>query len=139
MHKRKRAAERMLPSSSAAKRNGSRFHCYPWSDWNFRALPATMRTVLLSATPLLVAATAAIGQAPDARALAAGCASCHRRDGTTIPSLQGRSRDELLAKLHGFRDGSQAGTVMPQLARGYTEAQLEAIAAWYAEQRTSAR
>jgi len=98
-----------------------------------------MRALVLIVTLLLSARMTAVAQVPDARALAASCASCHRADGTTVPSLDGRSRNELLAKLRAFRDGSQAGTVMPQLARGYTEAQLDAIAAWYAQQRAGAR
>lgn len=98
-----------------------------------------MLRTLLSCLPPLVVATAASAQAPDPRALAAGCASCHRPGASTIPSLRGRPRDELLAALRGFRDGSRNGTVMPQLARGYTEAQLDAIAAWYAMQRTDVR
>ncbi|HEY3565313.1 MAG TPA: c-type cytochrome, partial [Casimicrobiaceae bacterium] len=79
-----------------------------------------MRARVLIVTLLLSASTTAVAQVPDGRALAAGCASCHRPDGTTIPSLDGRSRTELLAKLRAFRDGAQDGTVMPQLARGYT-------------------
>jgi cytochrome c553 len=98
-----------------------------------------MRAVDLVVTLLVSASMNAVAQAPDARALAAGCASCHRPDGTTIPSLNGRSRAELRAKLRAFRDGSQAGTVMPQLSRGYTEAELDAITAWYAKQPAGAR
>ena len=69
--------------------------------------------------------------ADDARALAAGCRSCHQGD-TVIPSLDDQTRDALLAKLRGFRDGTLSGTVMPQLANGYTAAQLEAIAGYLA-------
>ena len=97
-----------------------------------------MRAAVPIVTLLLYASAPASAQVPDARALAAGCASCHRANGTAIPSLKGRSREALLAKLRAFRDGSQAGTVMPQLARGYTESQLDAIAWWYAKQRASA-
>lgn len=112
--------------------------CLAGSDYP-RAPPARMRAIVPIVTLLLSASITAVGQAQDARALAAGCASCHRPDGTTIPSLEGRSRSELLAKLRAFRDGSQSGTVMPQIARGYTESQLDAIAAWYAKQRAAER
>jgi len=69
--------------------------------------------------------------ADDARALAAGCRSCHQGD-TVIPSLDDQSRDALLGKLRGFRDGTRPGTVMPELVKGYTAAQLEAIAGYLA-------
>jgi cytochrome c553 len=74
----------------------------------------------------------------DARALAAGCASCHQPGQVQPPALEGVARDELLAKLRGFRDGTRTGTLMPQLARGYTDAQLAAVAAYFAS-RSSAR
>lgn len=68
-----------------------------------------------------------------ARALAAGCRSCHQPGESAIPTLQGQSRNALVAKLRGFREGSKAGTVMPQLAKGYSDAELEAIARYFAE------
>jgi cytochrome c553 len=40
----------------------------------------------------------------------------------------------LLAKLKAFKSDARAGTVMPQLARGYTDAQLEQAAAWFSGQ-----
>jgi sulfide dehydrogenase cytochrome subunit len=82
-----------------------------------------------------VAVLAAAGQpasgADDARALAAGCRSCHQ-GGTVIPTLDDQTRDALLGKLRGFRDGTLPGTVMPELVKGYTAAQLDAIAAYLA-------
>jgi sulfide dehydrogenase cytochrome subunit len=34
-----------------------------------------------------------------------------------------------------FRAGTRTGTVMDRIARGFTDAEIQAIAAWYAEQR----
>jgi sulfide dehydrogenase cytochrome subunit len=34
-----------------------------------------------------------------------------------------------------FRDGKRPATVMQQIARGYTEPQIEAMAAWFASQK----
>jgi cytochrome c553 len=70
-----------------------------------------------------------------ARALAAGCESCHQSGERAIPTLAGQSRAALAAKLRAFRDGAQAGTIMPQLAKGYTDAQIDAVAGYFAEQR----
>jgi cytochrome c553 len=70
----------------------------------------------------------------DGRAIAAGCRSCHQPAERTPPALDGQSRAELVEKLRGFRDATRAGTVMPQLVKGYTGAQLEAAAAWFAAQ-----
>lgn len=72
-----------------------------------------------------------------ARDWAAGCQSCHAADGTAPPVLHGQPREQLIAKFRAFRDGAQPGTVMPQLAKGYTEAQIEAIAGWFATAKVS--
>ena len=82
--------------------------------------------VAMLATGSLVASAA-----EDARALAAGCRSCHQGD-TLIPSIDDQTRDALLRKLSEFRNGTLTGTVMPELVKGYTSAQLEAIAGYLA-------
>jgi len=73
----------------------------------------------------------AIG-AEDARALVAGCRSCHQASATNIPSLDGQSRESLVDKLRAFRTGSLPATVMPELVKGYTDAEIEAMAAYLA-------
>ena len=66
------------------------------------------------------------------REWAAGCLGCHQPAGGTLPALAGQSGDAIAAKFRAFRDGKQTGTIMPQLAKGYTDAQIDAIAAWLA-------
>jgi cytochrome c553 len=91
------------------------------------------RNVVVALTSIGCVGTAhAAGE--EARSLAAGCASCHQPTERTLPPLAGQSRNELVAKLRGFRDGTRGGTVMPQLAKGYTEAQLQSIAEYFAAQ-----
>ena len=99
---------------------------------------ATSSVALLALACVALVATAHPGD-EDARALAAGCASCHRASERIPPSLAGQSREAMIAKLRGFRDGTRDGTVMPQLVRGYTPAQLDAVAAWFAGQRPARR
>ena len=73
-----------------------------------------------------------------ARNLAAACAACHTRGGAglaAIPPLEGRPQAELRDAMRAFKSGARAGTVMPQLARGYSDADIDAIAAWYAAQK----
>jgi sulfide dehydrogenase cytochrome subunit len=88
------------------------------------------RVAAVAVAMLAAASPQALG-ADDARALAAGCRSCHQGD-TVIPPLDDQARDALLGKLRGFRDGTLPGTVMPELVKGYTAAQLEAIAGYLA-------
>jgi cytochrome subunit of sulfide dehydrogenase len=73
-----------------------------------------------------------------ARALAAGCAACHgtdgrAADGAKLPGLAGQPRDYLVQQMKAFKRGDRAGTVMPQLAKGYSDAQIEQLAAWFAK------
>ncbi len=71
------------------------------------------------------------------RSLAATCAACHGTDGRAVQGaalvgLRGRSERDLATQLQAFRDGSREGTVMPQIAKGYTPAQLAQLAAYFA-------
>ena len=78
------------------------------------------------------------GAQPDSdRNIAATCASCHGTNGVSAggnASLAGRSKTDLVAKVQEFRTGRLAGTVMPQLAKGYTDEQIDLAAAWFAAQ-----
>jgi len=92
---------------------------------------------LLAAAGMLAGSPAfAQRAAPDpGRAVAATCAGCHGTNGVSAgmsASLAGRTREDLLAKLREFKSGSRPGTVMPQLAKGYSEDQIELAAAWFA-------
>ncbi len=86
----------------------------------------------------LIATTASAQEGPLAlRSLAATCAQCHGTDGraaadSLVPALAGQPAEQLLAKLTAYRNGSAAATVMTQIARGYSETQLRALAAYFA-------
>jgi len=91
---------------------------------------------LLAACPLTASAQTVD---PDlGRNLAATCANCHNTTGrsvTGIPSIAGQPKDALAVALREFRDGKRPATVMHQLTKGYTDAQLELIAAHFAAQK----
>ena len=87
-------------------------------------------------TLLAAAATPAYAQDPNAaRALAATCFTCHGTDGRSVggvpPSLAGQSKNSLYQQLREFKEGKRPGTIMPQHAKGYTDAQLEQIAGYF--------
>lgn len=67
------------------------------------------------------------------RSLAATCANCHGTDGKGVidggmPLINGLTSEQMLAQLKAFKSGAREGTIMPQLAKGYTDEQLETIA-----------
>src|SRR6476646_9020741 len=91
---------------------------------------------------LVVAGHAVPGFAHDqnaARDLAASCFTCHGTNGNSVgnvpPSLAGRDRDELVQMLKDFKAGKRSATIMHQQAKGYTDEQLETIAAYFAAQK----
>ena len=76
---------------------------------------------------------------PVARSLAATCASCHGTEGHSVsrdlPSLAGMRKEKIVADLKAFRSGERPATVMHQLARGYTDAQIERVADYFAARK----
>lgn len=68
--------------------------------------------------------------------IAQSCAACHGTQGrleTDVPAIAGRPEPVLSAQLLAFkRDEMPEATVMPRLAKGFTDEELEALAAYFA-------
>ncbi|QWE01078.1 c-type cytochrome [Polynucleobacter sp. JS-Mosq-20-D10] len=67
------------------------------------------------------------------RGLAATCANCHGTDGKGVvdggmPLINNLTSEQMLAKLKAYKSGALEGTIMPQLAKGYSDEQLTTIA-----------
>lgn len=67
------------------------------------------------------------------RGLAATCANCHGTDGKGVPDggmplINNLTSEQMLTQLKAFKSGAREGTIMPQLAKGYSDEQLETIA-----------
>jgi len=95
-------------------------------------------SALLGATVALAWSAPAKAEDLKARSWAAGCAACHGTGGRSdneIPPLAGRNKDDLFMMLMEFKAGERkTATVMHQHAKGYTDEQLERIAAFYSRQ-----
>jgi len=91
---------------------------------------------------LLTAAWSSGALAQDAhtlqlRSLAATCASCHGTegraiDGSALPGLAGLPAPYFVEQMKAFKSGARQATVMQQLARGYSDAQTDQLAAYFA-------
>ncbi len=73
------------------------------------------------------------------RSLAANCAACHGTNGrpapgSTLAGLAGKPRDELLMAMTQFKTGKKPATLMHQLAKGYSDEELAALADWFSRQ-----
>jgi cytochrome c553 len=103
-------------------------------------MKTTVRTAALGALAwaLLAASNPASAQdASLARSLAATCANCHGTDGRArgeMVPLAGRPAEQLLTMLSAYRSGALPATIMHQIAKGYTETQLQLIAGHFAAQ-----
>ena len=97
-----------------------------------------MQGCLVLSALLSTITTAAYAQSSDAtklyhRGLAATCANCHGTDGKGVvdggmPLINTLTSEQMLAQLKAFKSGAREGTIMPQLAKGYSDEQLEIIA-----------
>jgi cytochrome c553 len=100
----------------------------------------------MNATRLVTAAIFAF--ALSARALAAGpadappgalsCSGCHpagRSVDSTVPRLIGRNPADITAAMQAFKSGQLPSTVMDRIAKGFSEDEVKAIAAWYGAQK----
>ena len=69
---------------------------------------------------------------------AASCSGCHSPGATaasSIPRLYGRNAGDITNAMAGFREGSVPATVMSRIAKGFSNHESRAIAAWLAAQK----
>jgi cytochrome c553 len=90
------------------------------------------------ACALTLAALAAHAEDKTARSIAATCSGCHGTNGVSaggIPTLAGVDAERIAGLMREFRDGKRPATVMHQHAKGYTDEQIDAVAAWFAARK----
>jgi cytochrome c553 len=73
-----------------------------------------------------------------ARNLAGTCSNCHgtngQAKGDTIKPLAGMPATRVVQAVADYRSGAQPATVMHQIAKGFSDEQIELIAAYFAAQ-----
>jgi sulfide dehydrogenase cytochrome subunit len=92
----------------------------------------------LAAAIGLVSIAAAAGASADPPAGAAACSGCHPASTgvvSPVPRLAGLDRTAIVTAMQDFRSGKRAATVMDRIAKGFTDEEIQAIAAWYAARR----
>lgn len=82
-----------------------------------------------------VTPASAIDVAPPGAAACSGCHPASRAVETPFTRLTGRNAAEIATALQEFRTGARPGTVMDRIAKGFTDDEIKAIAAWYAAQK----
>ena len=84
---------------------------------------------------LIAAASGASAQPPAGAASCTGCHPASARVSSPVPRLAGHDRAAIVKAMQDFRSGQRAGTVMDRIAKGFTDDEIQAIAAWYAAQK----
>jgi cytochrome subunit of sulfide dehydrogenase len=106
---------------------------------------AASRTTVLKSIAALVTAFAPQVFAQNAetlntRSLAATCANCHgtngkAAEGSAVVGLAGVPADYIVAQMNAFKTGARPATIMHQISKGYSDAQIAQIAAYFAAQK----
>jgi cytochrome c553 len=96
--------------------------------------PLRLIPAAVAAGALLLAVSPALSR-PAPPPGASACTGCHDPPGaraTQVPQIAGRPADEIASAMLAFRAGEGSPTVMDRIARGFTEEEIRAIAAWFA-------
>ena len=71
--------------------------------------------------------------------LAATCANCHGTAGRSVTKevipLAGLPKEFIVSQMKAFKEGTRPATIMHQLAKGYSDQQIEVIADYFARQK----
>jgi cytochrome subunit of sulfide dehydrogenase len=96
----------------------------------------TVRVFAFGAATLL--ALTASTSAADAPPGASSCSGCHPATAgvaTPVPRLNGRDAAQITTAMTEFRTGKRPATVMDRIAKGFTDDETRAIAAFLAAQK----
>jgi len=104
---------------------------------NFSVPKTLFLTLFLTAG--VVQANAQESEKLHQRANAAMCANCHGSEGRTVensavPPLAGLSREYFIQQMQAYKDGSRKATVMHQISKGFSDAQITSFADYFSAQ-----
>jgi cytochrome c553 len=94
--------------------------------------------LLLAALLIVVAIARANAAAQTPPPGASSCSGCHamkKSVDTPVPRLVGRNPADIEAAMVAFRAGQRPSSVMGRIAKGFTDDEVRAIAAWYGAQK----
>ncbi len=100
-----------------------------WKGWAL-ATGALAMSAMVQAAP------------PSAAMLSNACAGCHGTNGgsagPSMPSLASQSKEAIEVAMKKFKSGERPSTIMGRLAKGYSEAEVTAMADFFSKQKLHA-
>jgi len=96
-----------------------------------RLLVSAAFTPVVILASLTGAAAAGPGDAPSGAASCSGCHPATRWVETAVPRLTDRNPADIVAAMEAFKSGARPATVMDRIAKGFSDDEIKAIAAWY--------
>ena len=108
---------------------------------------AAVRSMLLSGLAMILAGQtwaqaqpAGSKEALYTQSLAATCANCHGTngkavEGSSVTSIAGLDKSYIAAQMKAFKTGTRPASVMHQISKGYSDLQIETLAAYFAAQK----
>lgn len=91
------------------------------------------------ATGALAFSATAMAAPPSAEMISFACAGCHGTNGgsagLTMPSLASQSKPAIVDAMKKFKSGERPSTVMGRLAKGYSDADFDAMATFFSKQK----
>ena len=94
-----------------------------------------MMTRIVATLAVLLGSSAALADGPAGAAACSGCHAASTRVETPVPPLKGRSQADIADAMLDYKSGKRAGTIMDRIAKGFSDEEIRAIAAWYAGQK----
>lgn len=103
------------------------------------AVPAIAQAPATPAPPPAPAFAASNLTPNGVRSMAATCAACHGTNGQSvggaIPGLAGTNKEYFVNQMKAFKEGKREATIMHQLSKGYNDAEVVALADFFAAQK----
>ncbi|MGN6462573.1 MAG: c-type cytochrome [Pseudolabrys sp.] len=96
---------------------------------------ARTHTLLILSFCLVAASGASAADAPRGASSCIGCHASRAGIEDALPSLKGRKASEIAEPMLSFKEDRKPATVMNRIAKGFSDAEITAIADWFAEQQ----
>ena len=94
-----------------------------------------MGRALAAAIGIVSIAAVASAEPPAGAVSCSGCHPASLRVTSPVPRLAGVDRAAIVRAMQEFRSGQRPATVMDRIAKGFTDDEIQALAAWFATQK----